>query len=193
MLNSFCGGVASWAAARRLFWLTALTLTVTACSPPFNWREIRPEGQRFSVLMPARTAEMSREIDLDGLRVTMAMTGARVDASLFTVGSIELAPAVAGQRELALNAMRAGMLRNIAAPNPAERAIQIPVIDASGQRLGQAAALRVQAHGQAGGRAVTMTAVFVARGSRLWQAVAIEPGAGGEASTTMIDSFRLLE
>jgi hypothetical protein len=193
MLNSFCGGVASRVAARRFFWLTALILMLTGCSPTFNWREIRPEGQRFAVLMPARTAEMSREIDLDGLRVTMAMTGARVDASLFTVGAIELSQEAAGQRDRALTAMRVGMLRNLAASSPVERAIQIPVIDASGQRVGQASGLRVDARGQAGGRPVKMTAIFVARGERLWQVVAIEPESGGEPSATMIDSFRLLE
>jgi hypothetical protein len=76
-----------------LGWLVLAGL-VAACSPEFNWRETRSPEQGFSVLLPARPASMSREIDLDGLRVVMTMTGARVDRALFTVGAIRLeAPA----------------------------------------------------------------------------------------------------
>ncbi len=193
MLNAPCSGRATFASACRLLWLTGLMVMLNGCSPPFNWRESRPDAQGFVVLMPARTAQMSREIDLDGLRVTMVMTGARVDSSLFTVGVVELARDAIGERDRALSAMRAGMLRNLAASTTAERAIELPVIDASGRTLARTPALRLEAQGRMGGERVRMVALFVARGERLWQAVAIEPDPGGEPSATMIDSFRLLE
>jgi hypothetical protein len=193
MLNPFCGGVVSFAAAHRLFCLIAVSLMLTGCSPPFNWREIRPDGHGFAVLMPARTAELSRDIDLDGLRVTMTMTGARVDASLFTVGLVELGRQATARSEGTLAAMRIGMLRNVAASRSTERAIDLPVSDASGRMIARTPALRVEALGRVGDRPIRMIAIFVARGERLWQAVAIEPEPGGEPSITMIDSFRLLE
>jgi len=193
MLNAPSGRLASFAAAHRFLWLTAISLMLAGCSPPYNWREIRPEAQGFAVLMPAKTAEMSREIDLDGLPVTMSMVGARVEASLFTVGVVELARDAIGQRERALTAMRVGMLRNVTASTTAEREFELPVVDASGRVIARTPALRVEAQGRVGGRPIRMSAVFVARGERLWQAVAIEPDPGGEPSVTMIDSFRLLE
>jgi hypothetical protein len=193
MLNAFRGGQASLAAAIRLLWLTAISLMLAGCSPPYNWREIRPEAQGFAVLMPAKTAAMNREIDLDGLRVSMSMVGARVDASLFTVGVVDLDRDAIEQRGRALTAMRVGMLRNVAASTIAERAIELPIVDASGRTLSRTPALRVDARGRVGGQPIRMSAIFVSRGERLWQAVAIEPEPGGEPSATMIDSFRLLE
>lgn len=193
MLNAPSSGRASLASACRLLWLTGLLVMLSGCSPPFNWRESRPEAQGFVVLMPARTAQMSREIDLDGVRVTMIMTGARVESSLFTVGMVELAQDAISERDRVLGAMRAGMLRNLAASTTAERAVELPVIDASGRTLAHTPALRLEAQGLAGGERVRMVALFVARGNRLWQAVAIEPAPGGDPSATMIDSFRLLE
>jgi len=193
MLNVPCSGRATLATACRLLLLAGLLVMLNGCSPPFNWRESRPDSQGFVVLMPARTAQMSREIDLDGLRVTMVMTGARVDSSLFTVGRVELPREAMGERDRALGAMHAGMLRNLAASTTAERVIELPVVDASGRILARTPALRLEAQGQVGSERVRMVAIFVARGERLWQAVAIEPVPGGEPSATMIDSFRLLE
>ena len=74
----------------------AFATLVSGCSPEFNWRETRSDEQRFIVLLPARPATMSREIDLEGRRVQMTMTGARVHQAMFTVGAIQLAAPDAG-------------------------------------------------------------------------------------------------
>jgi hypothetical protein len=173
--------------------LTAFVLCLTACTPTFNWREVRPEGLGFAVLLPDRPASLSREIDLDGVPLTMTMTGARIDHSLFTVGMVELPPTALEHAERAVAAMRAGMLRNIAAQRSEERAISLSVTDPSGRVSERQAGVWLEASGTVNRQAVRMTALFVARGPRLWQVVAIEPEGRADQAATMIDSFRILE
>jgi hypothetical protein len=170
-----------------------MALLTAACSPSYNWREVRSAADAYAVLMPARTAVMTREIDLDGERVIMAMTGARVDRSLFTVGTIALAPELGDSVERLLAAMREGMLRNIAAPAATDRAVVVSVLDGTGRVTHRVPAVRVDARGTVSGQPVRMAAVFVARGARLWQAVAIEPVEARDEAATLLDSFRLLE
>ena len=88
-------------------------LALAACSPDYNWREIRPTGGDYHVMLPARPASMSRPIDLDGLAVTMTMNGARVGAYRFTVGAVVLPDAEPATRARAGAAMRAAMVRNL--------------------------------------------------------------------------------
>ena len=165
---------------------------VSACSPEFNWREARSIEQGFMVLLPGRPASMSREIDLDGLRVTMTMTGARVDRALFTVGAVQLDSDDAALRDRALSAMRIAMLRNIGAEPRAGAAMRVGLIDGAGASLGAVDAIAVEAQGTASGEPVVLQAVFAARRDRLWQAVAITPPAQSAQARTMIESFKVI-
>jgi hypothetical protein len=185
-----------------LGWLVLAGL-VAACSPEFNWRETRSLEQGFSVLLPARPASMSREIDLDGLKVDMTMTGARVDRALFTVGmarlearaadpAADLAADLAATHAKALSAMRVAMLRNLGAEPQPGVPIRVGLLDLSGTSKGAVDAMSVEARGLMAGEPVVMQAVFVAYREQLWQAVAIVAPAQVSQGRTMLDSFRLL-
>jgi hypothetical protein len=177
-----------------LGWLVLAGL-VAACSPEFNWRETRSLEQGFSVLLPARPASMSREIDLDGLKVDMTMTGARVDRALFTVGTARLearAADLAATHAKALSAMRVAMLRNLGAEPQPGVPIRVGLLDLSGTSKGAVDAMSVEARGLMAGEPVVMQAVFVAYREQLWQAVAIVAPAQVSQGRTMLDSFRLL-
>lgn len=166
-----------------------------ACSPEFNWRETRSIEQGFSVLLPGRPASMSREIDLDGLKLEMTMTGARVDRALFTVGAVRLeaeAPDRAAAPARALAAMRVAMLRNVGAEPQPGAPVRVGLSDLSGSPRGVVDAVAVEARGQMAGEPVVMHAIFVAHGLQLWQAVAIVAPAQAQQARTMLDSFRLL-
>ena len=65
----------------------ALALTLAACSPKFDWREVRGSEAPFSILLPAKPASISRELKLDGVLLKMQMTAADVDGISFAVGS----------------------------------------------------------------------------------------------------------
>jgi hypothetical protein len=193
MRNLFRADSAASARSLGLAVLIGISFWSAGCTPRFNWREIRPEGQGFVVLMPERPASLSREISLDGLTVTMHMTGARIDRHLFAVGHVVVDAADPAVPTRALVAMRADLLRNIAAASAIERPVSLAVVDLSGRETGRQAALRVDARGQVGGQPVRMRALFAERGGRLWQAVAIEPEARTAEADTMLDSFRLTE
>lgn len=181
-------------AIRGLLGWLALAGLLAACSPEFNWRETRSLEQGFSVLLPGRPASMSREIDLDGLKVDMTMTGARVDRALFTVGVVRLeaAPDMAATHAKALSAMRVAMLRNLGAEPQPGVPIPVGLFDLSGTSKGAVDAIAVEARGQLTGEPVVMQAVFVAYREQLWQAVAIVAPAQAQQARTMLDSFRLL-
>ena len=137
---------------------------------------------------------MSREIDLDGLKVDMTMTGARVDRALFTVGVVRLeaAPDMAATHAKALSAMRVAMLRNLGAEPQPGVPIRVGLFDLSGTSKGAVDAIAVDARGRVTGEPVVMQAVFVAYREQLWQAVAIVAPAQAQQARTMLDSFRLL-
>ncbi len=136
---------------------------------------------------------MSRPINLDGLAVTMAMTGARVGEQSFTVGAVVLPDGEPATRAKASAAMRAAMVRNIAGRETDATDVQVPVVSGAGQVATTQPALRIEAVGQAGDRPAYMSAQFVARGNRAWQAVVIGPRADPDNARQFLDSLRLAE
>jgi hypothetical protein len=148
-------------------------LSLSACSPEYNWREIHGEQAPFTVLLPAKPSRHAQQVDLDGLRLTMSMTAAEVNGLMFAVGSAELPdPAQTGH---ALNAMKTAMLRNIGADAASEKPV-------AGM-----AAVDVDANGKRGGRQLRLVGRFAARGQRVYQAVIIGPPS--EITPEIIETF----
>lgn len=180
---------------RALILVMALSFAGLGCTPAFNWREVRSVDHGFSVLLPAKAVSMTRTIDLDGLSITMTLTGARTEECLFSVGSARLPRDEATLREHALRSMRTAMLRNVQADaqtlgaEPQRRAIDRT--DSSGAVTGRVEAWTVQASGKLAEQKIVLQAIFVAHGDRIWQAVAITPPALSAQAQTMLDSFRV--
>jgi len=171
----------------------ACALALSACSPDYNWREIRPADGGYHVMLPARPASMSRPIDLDGLPVTMTMNGARVDEQSFTVGAVVLPDDAPATRQKAAAAMRAAMVRNIGGRESAQADVQVPVLDGAGRTTATQPGVRIDAAGRHGERPAHMSAQFVVRGKRAWQAVVIGPSPDPEHARQFLDSFRIVE
>ena len=155
-----------------------LLLALGACHPAYDWREIQETEAGYRILLPARPVSMSRPIDLDGVAVTMSMTGARVDEALFTVGSVALPSASEPAREHATQAMRTAMERNVQGHETKATQIEVPLIDAAGRVAGE------PSH---------MSAPFVARGDRAWQGVMIAPASDPQAARLFHESFRIAQ
>ena len=173
--------------------LISAALALSACSPDYNWREIRPVDGGYHVMLPARPASMSRQINLDGLPVTMTMSGARVDEQRFTVGAAVLPDDDPATREKATAAMRAAMVRNIDGRESALADVQVPVLDGAGRTKATQPGVRIDATGRHGERPAHMSAQFVARGRRAWQVVVIGPAPDPEHARQFLDSFRIVE
>lgn len=183
---------------RRHTRMPAVLLLVAACAlfacrPAYDWREIRETEAGYRVLLPARPASMSRPIDLDGVKVTMAMTGARVDEAMFTVGSVVLPTAEEDMRTHATRAMRTAMERNVQGHEAQATQVEVPVLDAAGRTIGRAIGTHVEVEGRIAGEPSHMSATFVARGDRAWQAVMISPVADPEAARLFHESFRIAQ
>lgn len=163
----------------RLPWLAALlaAATLTACSPKFDWRDYRGSEAPYAVLFPGKPATHTRPVDLGGATASMTMAATEIDGTVFAVGSVELADAERAQ--LAVQAMKAAMVRNIGATQPVEST--------------RDGAFEVAAHGTRGNQPVTLRGRFLARGKRAYQVIVLGPDHGVEREhvDTFLRSFKV--
>lgn len=182
--------------ARAARWLIASVLApvvLAACSPTYDWREIRNADDGYVSMMPARPARMTRPIDLDGLKVSMTMQGAQVEDLTFTIGEVVLPDAEAETRERAVSAMRTAMVRNIGASEAQAQEVAVPVVDSTGRVVSAAPGWRVEASGRAYERPAVLIAIFTSRGDRAWQAVVLGPEPDRGQAQQFFEGFRLVE
>lgn len=159
-------------------------LALSACTPTYDWREVRGAQAPFSVVLPARPAIDSRSINLDGVPLVMTMTAAQADGVMFAVGSAQL-PASANA-QAALQAMKTALVNNIGGTIRHEKlsAGAIPSIDI------EAAGTRTTARG---GQPTLLFARFMAKDRWIYQAVVIgrEKDISRDAIDTFFTSFKL--
>jgi len=160
--------------------LALLAALLAACSPKYNWREAHGEKIQFTVLLPAKPASFTRQIDLDGLPVSMTMTAAEIDGVTFAVGAAELADAAQSQKALA--AMRTALINNI---DGAPTAVAIP-----GKPAGDRS-LDVVASGTARGQPMRLMARLLARDKHIYQVLIVGPekSIAAEHADTFFTSF----
>ncbi|MGV7208393.1 hypothetical protein ACLB1G_11130 [Oxalobacteraceae bacterium A2-2] len=153
---------------RKLIVLLAAAM-LAACNPTYNWRDYHSDGERYAVLFPAKPANQSRVVDLNGIKVEMAMTAAEVEGVTFAVGSAVLPDAsLAGH---AVDAMKTALVRNIGGTLVSDHDNTI----------------------EAKGKTMQLIGHFAYRDGRVYQAVVV--GKAGEvqreAADTFLASFKL--
>lgn len=175
--------------------LAALLLAVCAtpaCSPEYNWRELRFGDDRVMAMLPGKPAEETRDIDLDGLKVKMSMHGAQAGGNVFAVAAVRLPTADDATRERAVAAMRAQMVRNLGGTERGAEPQPVPVVDADGREIARATGLRLEAAGQTQGKPAVLLGRFFGRGDRAWQAVVIGPDPDREQAKIFLDSIKVM-
>jgi hypothetical protein len=152
-------------------------VTLTACSPKFDWRDYRGSQAPYAVLFPGKPATHTRPVDLGGQTASMTMAATDIDGTVFAVGSAELADA--DRAQLAVQAMKAAMVRNIGAAQPVEST--------------RDGAFEVEAHGARGTERVTLRGRFLARGKRAYQVIVVGPdnAVSREDADTFLRSFKV--
>ena len=187
----------------------ALAMMLVACSPEYDWRDVRSPGGEYWVQLPARPAIMTRRIHLEGLAVDMTMQGAKVGDNSFTVALVPL-PGQAGAQsggqsggqaeaagfsaERILLAMREQMLRNIgASPSTPLEVAAVSLADVDGRKIGVMQVQAISARGTGKRADLQIFARFVLWQGQALQIVAIGPGLGAEASAHFLDSLRLVK
>lgn len=163
----------------------AALLALAACSPAFNWREVRPENTRFSLLLPCKPDKAQKVVPLGGQATTLSMLGCDADGVTFAVAVADVgdvskaAPVLALWQELALANMKAA---------PGTR--QLLALKIPGASAGVPVS-RVQALGQrADGAAVSGQAAYFADGAQVFQVVMYAPQIAPEVAETFFSSLK---
>lgn len=152
---------------------------LAACSPKFDWREVRGSAAPFVVLLPAKPASHTRAVNLDGIEVSMTMTAADVDGVTFAVGTAELPDEAKAQQ--ALTTMKTALVRNIGGTVRKETSSAPGTIPVT---------IDIEA---AGAESRVLFGRFIANGKRVYQVIAIgkESALPREAADTFLTSFKL--
>lgn len=150
----------------RNFVAIILLLSLSACSPHWNWREVRSDDAPVSVMLPAKPSSHAGDIDLNGNKVTMVMTAAEVNGVNFAIGSISIDDPT--KRADALLTMQAAMVRNINGKIRTQKQVKME---------GGLAASEILVAGHIGNASmpVLMAARFASKGTWVVQAVAVGP------------------
>lgn len=145
--------------------MLAVTLAV-ACSPVFNWREVRLPQTELKAWLPCKPDQGSRTLPLAGRDVAIHMLGCEAGGALYAVSQADVGMAGAS----AVQAQwQAALLANLQAP---ATQVQPWVLKPTAATTPPALALQLQATGKrADGRAVQAQAVWFARGPWLFHAV----------------------
>ena len=164
--------------------LTAL-LALAACSPTFNWREVRLERTRLNLLLPCKPDKAQKVVPLGGQATTLAMLGCEAGGATFAVAVADLGDAsktasvLVLWQNLTLANMKAGPGSHQLLPLKIPGAsVDVPVV-------------RVLAQGQrADGTVVSGQAAYFAQGSQVFQVVMYAPQITPEVAETFFSSLK---
>ena len=162
----------------------ALATLMLGCAPALDWRELRPADSGLTVLFPCKPTSHARRVSLgpDAVRLELhACTAAGITwavAFADVQDPARVGPALAELRMAAANNLSAAPAQSLpfkvegATPNPASQ--------------------RVQLQGRMpDGRAVTEQVAVFAKGTRVFQAVALGEKLDAEAADGFFGSLRL--
>jgi hypothetical protein len=166
--------------------LAAWLLAASACSPTFNWRELRVDGTPLLALMPCKPENATRPVPLGGATAApteLHMHSCQADGLRFAVAwadvghAAQVAPAMTAWRGASLQAIR------VAAGAAAAWPVQL---------AGAEAVQGVQAQGiDPLGQPVHTRAAYFARGSQVFQVAVYGPRLPDEAVDAFFAGLRL--
>ncbi len=139
-------------------------VALAACSPTFNWRDVRVEPTGLKAMLPCKPDKGKRQVPMAGRQTTLQVLGCETGGASFAILHADLgAPALAGE---ALGQWRAATL----AAMRATASLDSPFLPPGALALPQS--LRAAASGQrADGRRVEGRAAYFAQGNHVFQAV----------------------
>lgn len=76
--------------SKLLTLLGVISLCISACSPPFNWRETQPFNDGLMVQLPCKADIATRKITLDKQVLSLEMAGCEAQGMMFVVAKTNL-------------------------------------------------------------------------------------------------------
>ncbi len=163
----------------------AALMALVACSPAFNWREVRPENTRLSLLLPCKPDKAQKVVPLGGRPTTLSMLGCDAGGATFAVAVADLGDASRAAPVLAL--WQSLTLANMKAAPGTAQSMPLNIPGASPEP----AVVRVLAQGQRiDGAAVSGQAAYFARGAQVFQVVMYAPKIESEVAETFFSSLK---
>jgi hypothetical protein len=86
--------------AIKLIVMSASIVSLLACTPTFNWRDVSFEQAPVTALLPCKPDRGSRQVPLAGQQLTMHMAGCEAGGAMFAVALVELKDAQQSQAVL---------------------------------------------------------------------------------------------
>ncbi|MCY7371408.1 MAG: hypothetical protein LH479_11250 [Polaromonas sp.] len=157
-------------------------LTLAACSPTFNWREVRVESTRLALLLPCKPDKAQKTVPLGGRETRLSMVGCETGGATFAVAVADIgSSAKAGEvldqwQRLSLANMKAGL--------PTARPLKLA------GALGPVSVVSAEGR-SADGTPVRVSAAYFAQGSQVFQALLMhgEAALPADAADTFFSSL----
>ena len=149
----------------RIYWAALIgVLALAACSPTFNWREVRVEPTALQAMLPCKPEKGERVVPMAGRQVTLQVLGCDTGGATFALLQADIQEAGRAGEVLAL--WKTATLLNMKSSAAKDGKFVPPGATALPQSL------HVVASGQrADGSKVESHAAYFAQGSLVFQAV----------------------
>lgn len=165
--------------------LVFAALALAACSPAFNWREVRLENTRLSLLLPCKPDKAQKIVSFGGPPTMLSMLGCEAGGAIFAVAVADLGDAAKAATVLA-QWQRLTLANMKARPGTS----RVTPLRLSGAAVEPSPVL-VQAQGQrADGTAVSGQAAYFAQGSQVFQGVIYAAKIAPEVADTFFSSLK---
>jgi hypothetical protein len=162
----------------------AIACAVAACSPTFDWREVRTAQGGLAAMLPCKPEQGSRTVPMAGRDVNLQALSCSAGGATFALLAADTEDASRAGEVLAQ--WKTATLANLHSPSAQETAFQPP----GARRVPQS--LQVVASGQrADGSKVESHAAYFARGSYVFQAVIYADQIKSEAAEPFFSGLKL--
>ena len=162
----------------------AAAVSLSACTPALNWREIRPEASELMALFPCKPERFVRTLALAGGKVEMHLVSCSVEGVTYAV-------TYAALDDTARIAPALQQLREAAAANIGGEAREPAPFAVSGMTP-QSRAQRWRMQGRAAdGAAVDQQIGLFHKGMRVYQATVVGPRIDAEAAEVFFGGLKL--
>ena len=169
---------------RGFVYTLALSATaLNACSPTFNWRELRLEGAPLVALMPCKPETATRSVPMLGQPTELHMHSCETGGLTFAVAWAKLGDATKAGDALA-QWQQASLASVRVAPDDA---IEVPLTVA---RSDEARGAKAQGSDHQG-KALNTQAVYFAQGDWVYQAAVYGAKLPDQATTAFFDGLTL--
>lgn len=163
--------------------LALMSLSLAACSPTFNWRELRPEGAPLVALMPCKPESANRSVPMLGQATELHMFSCETGGLTFALAWAEVQAAT--QTGEALTQWQAAALASLQVPPGASEpwAMALP-------RADRVQGVKAQGRDHRG-QPLRSQALYFSQGAQVYQAAVYGAKLSDQATTAFFDGLTL--